>query len=200
MFYENLVHTKNIKIYIFLFISILFHIFIFAVLPNRSSIANSENINELIVKMQPVTNKIYAPKIVLQHKNQVTQNTKPLIKNRVLKTENTEDESARLPYNEPKYYLFQELDSKPVVLKDIDTNSSQLSNHPEGGNLTLQLWLDETGSVIRVKVLETDLPVEFSNDATLNFLKLKFSPGLKNNQYVKSTVKITVKYQTLTNN
>lgn len=200
MFYDYFVHSNNAKIYLFLLISLVLHLLIFAVLPSQSPIIYSKYTDKLIVKIQSLPDHIHGHQAVLVENSQTLQPKESIKKTKITqRVKNKEDDLTFLPLDEPRYYTFQELDSKPLVLKDIDTNPNELSKHLEGGNLTLQLWVDETGNVIRVKVLQTDLPVEFSNDATLNFLKLKFSPGLKNSQHVRSTVKITVKYNPITN-
>lgn len=200
MLYDYFVHSNNAKIYLFLLISLVFHLLIFVVLPSKSPIIYSKYTDKLIVKIQSLPDHIHDHQGVLAENSQTIQPKESTKKTKITqKIKNKEDDVTFLPLEESRYYRFQELDSKPLVLKDIDTTPNELSKYPEGGNLTLQLWVDETGNVIRVKVLETDLPMEFSNDATLNFLKIKFSPGLKNNQYVKSTVKITVKYNPITN-
>ena len=100
---------------------------------------------------------------------------------------------------EPIYYGFTELDQIPTVLENIEGDPAELVDYPQGGILKIQLWVDEFGSVLNAEVVESDLPVEFSKVAAQAFLKVKFSPGLKNNVPVRSVTKIVVHYAALAN-
>jgi len=100
---------------------------------------------------------------------------------------------------EPIYYGFNELDQIPTVLENIEGDPAELVDYPQGGTLKIQLWVDEFGSVLNAEVVESDLPVEFSKVAAQAFLKVKFSPGLKNNVPVRSVTKIVVHYAALVN-
>ena len=100
---------------------------------------------------------------------------------------------------EPIYYGFNELDQIPTVLENIEGDPAELVDYPQGGTLKIQLWVDEFGSVLNAEVVESDLPTEFSKVAAQAFLKVKFSPGLKNNVPVRSITKIIVHYAALTN-
>ena len=100
---------------------------------------------------------------------------------------------------EPIYYGFNELDQIPTVIENIEGDPAELVDYPQGGTLKIQLWVDEFGSVLNAEVVESDLPVEFSKVAAQAFLKVKFSPGLKNNVPVRSVTKIVVHYAALVN-
>ena len=100
---------------------------------------------------------------------------------------------------QPIYYGFNELDQIPTVIENIEGDPAELVDYPQGGTLKIQLWLDEFGSVLNAEVVESDLPTEFSKVAAQAFLKVKFSPGLKNNVPVRSITKIVVHYAALTN-
>lgn len=192
------ISTKN-SIFFFV-LSFLFHLFIFSIFPSKLSIANSKSPKELSVNIESLSNLTDISPTLLRN-DQIIVPKELVRKDEVTKTiKNKTQNSSLLPLEEPRYYRFEELDAKPTVVEDIDTNAKSLSKYPDGGSLTLQLWIDEMGSVIRIKIIETDLPQEFSNKAKFEFFKVKFSPALKNNQFVKSTAKITVKYNPIINN
>lgn len=100
---------------------------------------------------------------------------------------------------QPIYYGFNELDQIPAVLENIEGDPVELVDYPQGGTLKIQLRVDEFGSVLNAEVVESDLPTEFSKVAAQAFLKVKFSPGLKNNVPVRSMTKIIVHYAALAN-
>ena len=99
---------------------------------------------------------------------------------------------------EPKYYTIKELDQAPNIIEKIDENPPELLSNPQGGSLTLQLKIDETGNIIQVKVLESNLPNEFAESATRSFMEKKFSPGLKDSVPVNSILVIVVNYSPIT--
>ena len=103
-----------------------------------------------------------------------------------------------LPLPQPKYYTINELDQAPQIIEKIDENPPELLNNPEGGSLTLQLKIDETGNTIQVKILESNLPNEFAESATHSFMQKKFSPGLKDSVPVNSILVIVVNYSPTT--
>lgn len=96
-----------------------------------------------------------------------------------------------------KYYAFKELDHMPAVLENINADPPDLLEYPQGGSLTIQLWVDEAGSVIKAEVVESDLPAQFSENATKAFLQVKFSPGLKDKLAVRAMAKVVVHYAPL---
>ncbi len=98
---------------------------------------------------------------------------------------------------EPIYYEFNELDQIPTVLENIDGDTPELVDYPQGGTLKIQLWVDEFGYVVDAEVVESELPTQFSKVAAQAFLQVKFTAGLKNNVPVRSMAKIIVYYTPL---
>lgn len=98
---------------------------------------------------------------------------------------------------EPIYYRFNELDQIPTVLENINGDSPELVDYPQGGTLKIQLLVDEFGRVLNAEVVESGLPAQFSKVAVQAFLQVKFTPGLKNNVPVRAMAKIVVHYAPL---
>lgn len=101
---------------------------------------------------------------------------------------------ASLTMPEPTYYTLVELDKAPVISQNIDTNPPDLLKYPQGGQLTVRLWIDEEGSVVKAELVTSQLPPQFSESALESFLHAKFSPGIKTNLPVRSVAKIVVRY------
>lgn len=96
---------------------------------------------------------------------------------------------------EPVYYSLAELDKAPVISEDIDANPPGLLKYQQGGELTVSLWIDEEGNVVKTELVKSELPVEFSDNALASFMRAKFSPGMKSDIPVRSFAKIVVRYE-----
>lgn len=102
-----------------------------------------------------------------------------------------------VPLPEAKYYTLNDLNQAPKILEDINLNPPELLNFSQGVSLSIVLWIDEDGNVIKAESMETELPKEFIQSTISAFLKAKFLPGLKNNIPVKTTINISVNYSSL---
>jgi TonB family protein len=99
-----------------------------------------------------------------------------------------------IPETEPKYYLVSELDDIPVILQEIDINPQELADYPEGGMVTVEIWLDEYGSVTQVELLHSDLPSAFSATVVKAFSSANFTPSFKNGVAVRARAKLVVNF------
>lgn len=187
------------------------HAFVFFLTFSKATVPTSNKSRAFIVDFMQ-----------LQPQGEVTTLTSPavdnVVQNNVNKTDVVEETAAKasdldpqptnikasdnltslpLAVTEPTYYAFNELDGIPTVLENIEANPPELLDYPQSGTLKIQLWVDETGSVLRAEVLESDLPAQFTENAKMAFLKVKFSPGLKNNVPVRSMTKIVMHYTPL---
>ena len=113
---------------------------------------------------------------------------------------NQTPESSWFSFPEPKYYSLKELDHPPLLLSEIDNSPEELKKYSKGGQVKIQLWIDEYGEVERAMVVETDLPQIYKDYTLKNFGHAKFKAGIKADSPVKSTVKIVVQYTELTEN
>lgn len=92
------------------------------------------------------------------------------------------------------YYKLSELDQKPSLIGEIDNNPIELRKYSVGGHITIRLWINEDGNVIKTEIIKSELPEEFNKSALNTFQQAKFLPGLKNNRPVKSVAKVMIQY------
>lgn len=152
---------------------------------------------------QPLTVNLFKPKIssapnstTVSEKNSEEYIYPVEVSKDVKNTTANEANSANTSLNfpEPKYYTIAELDESPAILENINLNPPELVNYPQGGKLTVRLWIDIDGSVAKVELVKSELPEEFVKSALASFRATKYSPGLKANIAVRSVVKIVVQY------
>ena len=186
-------------------VSTLLHallIFIIAIaLPTApSQPASSNNSSVLIVDFLSKKNNLNSTQL----EESLAVNSKEIRANKVSNSippssdvKNNEGLSL-LPLAQEKYYRFKELDQAPNIIENIDQNPAELLSNKQGGSLTLQLKIDETGNVIQVEVLKSNLPHKFAKSATNVFMQKKFSPGLKGSVPVKSVLEIVINYSPIT--
>ena len=97
------------------------------------------------------------------------------------------------------YVPASELDSKPIVLKDIDPNLLENFRGVQPQSLNVILLINEYGDVDRVmfdSLLDTpDLPGRLLDDLKQRFLEAQFLPGRLNNQPVPSQMRIRIRLE-----
>lgn len=98
------------------------------------------------------------------------------------------------PIRQETYFLLSELEEPPRILQNIEQNPTNLTSYTEGGQVILQLWIDEQGNVVNQELVETMLPSVFVDSAMKSFAQAKFIAGVKNGRPVKSTLKVIVNY------
>ncbi|HYN53844.1 MAG TPA: energy transducer TonB [Methylotenera sp.] len=191
----------NSRIVISSGLSIVIHGFVFWML--MISFPESASKSSLSHQSQALTVNLFKPKLSSEP-NSTTASEKnseeyiyPMeVSNDLKNTTDNEINSVNTSLNfpEPKYYTITELDESPAILENINLNPPELVNYPQGGKLTVRLWIDIDGSVVKVELVKSELPEEFVKSALASFLETKFSPGLKANAAVRSVVKIVVQY------
>ena len=208
-----MIFQLNSRLIKLLGISVLIHALVFLLTFSKAPSSNTTNNSLLKVSLMQspqnsVTNTLSASINVTDLNGDTEQSfTKEAIEESLVDLEQPPSEAKpnddlttlSLAVPEPTYYGFNELDHIPTVLENIEGDPAELVDYPQGGTLKIQLWVDEFGSVLNAEVVESDLPTEFSKVAAQAFLKVKFSPGLKNNVPVRSITKIIVHYAALTN-
>lgn len=208
-----MIFQLNSRLIILLGISVLIHaimlLFSFSKVPSCTT-ANNSSLTVSLMKLpqNSVTKPLSASSSVSDLKGNTEQ---PIVNEEAAKSAvdlvqpssevKTSDDLTTLSLTvpEPIYYGFNDLDHIPIILENIESDPAELVDYPQGGTLKLQLWVNEFGHVLNAEVVESDLPAEFSKVAAQAFLKVKFSPGLKNNVPVKSIAKIVVHYAALAN-
>jgi len=105
-----------------------------------------------------------------------------------------------LPHNSglaifSSYLSIKELDVAPAIVRDIDVSSAELQRRlSNGGKVFLRLWIDETGHVVRVEPLSSEMPSIYAETAARAFMRAEFYPGIKNGNSVKSKINIVLLY------
>lgn len=96
---------------------------------------------------------------------------------------------------ESYYWPGRSLDQKPTP------ETAVVIPYPKGfvsitrGHAILQLFINESGQVDRVEVVESDAPLEFTDMARRTFLNTRFTPGVKDMVQVRSKLKIEIGFQ-----
>ncbi|HSH54557.1 MAG TPA: energy transducer TonB [Methylotenera sp.] len=116
-------------------------------------------------------------------------------KKSIAETNVVDQSTALIP--QPKYYTLAELDQKPTIVKNIDTNPLELRQYSKGGYVKVRLWIDEQGNVVNAELVDSDLPEQFSKYSLQSFLSAKFTPGIKSDLPVRSVAKIVVKFSAI---
>ena len=93
-----------------------------------------------------------------------------------------------------RYFTVAELDQHPAITQDIPDNPPELLGHSQGGEIVLRLWIDETGKVVKVDTISSNLPQAFIDSAHASFLQAVFSPGRKLGDAVASVMDVVVSY------
>ena len=206
-----MIFQPNSRLIFLLGISVLIHVFVFLLTFSKATISANTNNRALTVDFMQLPAQVEVTTLSVPRGENAVQNNadEPIaLEETVAKASDLEPQPSKVNANnhfatlplalpEPTYYAFNELDTIPTVLENIEADPPELLVYPQGGNLKIQLWMDETGGVLKDEVIESDLPAQFSENATKAFMQVKFSPGLKNNVPVRSIVKIVVHYAPL---
>lgn len=97
--------------------------------------------------------------------------------------------SAELPSD---YWPRKLLDEGPTPLEPIVVPYPEGLTQPPQGRVILQLFINASGRVDRVEMMESDAPPEFVALAQETFSGARFHPGFKDNVNVPSRIKIEV--------
>lgn len=90
------------------------------------------------------------------------------------------------------YYPTRQLQQKPRVIEDIDTNLTLTLPGIETQNVILRLFINEHGGIDHIDIEQTTLEPEVVAAVSGAFGKLRFSPGKIDGLAVKSQLKIEV--------
>jgi TonB family protein len=186
-------------------ISALIHGFIFFGLSGSgtqqvSSLLRPVGKQMFTVDLQPLKDKLPSP-VPIDSKTKkrllsesLSNNHDAKLNKKSLKVSQTDSSDQLLALPEPPYYTLAELDQAPGILKDVSTNPPELLAYPQGGELTIRLWIDEKGAVVKAEIVKSELPEEFDKSALKRFLDAKFSPGIKASLPVRVVAKVVVRY------
>ena len=96
--------------------------------------------------------------------------------------------------SDPSYYSAGQVDVRPEALDEIKPEYPEAADDI-GGVVILVLLIDETGAVKDVTVEEANPPGVFEESAINAFKDARFSPAFKDSNWVRSRVKIRVRYE-----
>lgn len=100
-------------------------------------------------------------------------------------------------HQEPYHYSIKELDERPEMIGEINTRPAELAQYQEGGEIKIQIWIDETGNVIKSEVINSNLTKPFIEYTIKSFNQSKFTPGIKDGSPVRSVAKVVVQYSSI---
>jgi hypothetical protein len=93
-----------------------------------------------------------------------------------------------------RYFNVADLDQHPAIINEIPDNPPELLEYPQGGEIVLRLWINETGQVDKVETVSSNLPPAFIASAQNTFLHAVFTPGRKQGAAVATLMDIAVSY------
>jgi outer membrane biosynthesis protein TonB len=93
-----------------------------------------------------------------------------------------------------RYFNVADLDQHPAIINEIPDNPTELLEYPQGGEIVLRLWINETGQVDKVDAVSSTLPPAFIASAQNAFLHAAFIPGRKQGAAVATLMDIAVSY------
>lgn len=99
-----------------------------------------------------------------------------------------------LPLPAPVFYTMDQLTKRPQPLAEANFDPAEIRPIVASGQIVLNLWINEFGAVTDVTVERTDLPEVFSRTAVAAFKTLRFSPGERYAQPVRSLMRVEVTY------
>lgn len=104
--------------------------------------------------------------------------------------------ASGLPLDALYYYAITELDQRPLMRHPPRLESAPLGmNIMAKGSATLELLIERTGRVNAVNLLRTDLPESYIRSLEAAFIALRYIPGIRHQQNVRSRLYIEVEYQ-----
>lgn len=110
------------------------------------------------------------------------------------KQENQPTDSLPILPPELHYYRIKDLEVKPEMIGEINTRPSQLATYKQGGEIKIQIWIDEQGNIVRTELLNSNLPQAFIDYTIASFNQSKFTAGIKDGMPVRSVAKVVVQY------
>lgn len=95
------------------------------------------------------------------------------------------------------YYPARALSRMPQAIGRFDVQPPPGGDEGIHGKLSMRLWIDETGTLERLKVLASDLPKPYEDAAVAAFSRLRFAPGEINGAAVRTSLDVVIEYADL---
>lgn len=97
-------------------------------------------------------------------------------------------------FDEAEYTPSARLSVRPSAVDEIAVPYPEGVDHRGVSKAILMLFIDEEGTVVRVKIDKSDLPSQFQEAATNSFAQARFHPGRIDDRPVKSRMRIEVTF------
>ena len=108
--------------------------------------------------------------------------------------QNPAEGSDLLPIPAPPYYATDQLTKRPQPLAKVELDPPEIRPIVASGQMILKLWISERGEVVGGDVEKTEMPEAFSKTAVAAFMGLRFAPGERSGQPVRTFMRIEVTY------
>jgi TonB family protein len=97
----------------------------------------------------------------------------------------------------PSYYPASELSRMPEAVSNFNPHLPAMEDNGIGGQMSMRLWINESGGIDRIKLLASEVPETFANAALAAFGEMRFSPGEIEGMAVKVWVDVVIEYAEL---
>lgn len=94
----------------------------------------------------------------------------------------------------PTYYTAKALSRMPEAVGRFDVQAPAGGDQGVTGKISLRLWIDESGRLERLKVLDSELPQAYEDAAVDAFKRLQFTPGEINDVPVRASLDVVIEY------
>ena len=94
----------------------------------------------------------------------------------------------------PTYYTAKALSRMPEAISRFDVLPPAGGDQGITGKLSLRLWIDESGRLERLKVIESELPKAYEDAAVEAFMRLHFTPGEIKGVPVRVSLDVVIEY------
>ena len=101
---------------------------------------------------------------------------------------------APLEFDEPQYASSGTLSVRPMPMGEISVPYPDDTNNRGISKTSLTLFIDEDGTVARVRIDDSELPRQFEEAAKNAFAKARFHPGQMGDRPVKSRMRVEVTF------
>lgn len=101
-----------------------------------------------------------------------------------------------IPFNDAYYHRAHELDELPHPIQNIETEYPlEAKENGVTGMVKLELFIDETGKIVNIDILESIPPRVFENTAIKSFANKLFFAGKIKERSVKSRIITTIRFE-----
>lgn len=107
----------------------------------------------------------------------------------------TPDDGLGLAHLPPEYFATPELGKRPQPLANIDFDAPPLATIRANGTVSLTLWINKSGTVVKVDISQSSLPAALTGLVRAAFAEMRFVPGERFGQPVGTFMHIEVAFE-----